>query len=301
MAARMEAYDSDGSDESEAEEQLSKSISNFDDLPTDDSDSDSEDDTGNDDELGSEESDNEESEQADIPLSERVASHALLGRRYHTNSQVDDNGKQQRAERKSKAIELASRRLRDAKHKKSASKKADDDSDNNPEQPISKSKKSKHAPTEMSSKRRDFYNRKTDLNSSGIGVSIGANKYKPRDPRMVSLSGHLDADLFDKRYGFLDEVSISSNDREILAHICIFDNIILEYLHLVYFFCLKPRQVQEKEINSLKQRMNAWKTSGKKGQRLRKKLGMTQGGSMEVRYSLFMHSCLDLLIYWYIT
>ena len=223
MAARMEAYDSDGSDESEAEEQLSKSVSNFDDLPTDDSDSDSEDDTGNDDELGSEESDNEESEEADIPLSERVASHALLGRRYHTNSQVDDNGKQQRAERKSKAIELASRRLRDAKHKKSASKKADDDSDNNSERPISKSKKSKHAPTEMSSKRRDFYNRKTDLNSSGIGVSIGANKYKPRDPRMVSLSGHLDADLFDKRYGFLDEVSISSNDREILAHICIFD------------------------------------------------------------------------------
>lgn len=47
--------------------------------------------------------------------------------------------------------------------------------------------------------------------------------------------------------------------------------------------------------------MNAWKTSGKKGQRLRKKLGMTQGGSMEVRYSLFMHSCLDhtdLLIYY---
>ena len=217
MAARMEAYDSDGSNNSEAEEQLSKPVSNFDDLPTDESESESEDDTDNDDKLGSEESENDESEQADIPLSERVASHALLGRRYQTSSEVDDNGKQQRAQRKSKAIELASRRLRDSKHKKSASKKVDDDSDINPEQPISKSKKSKHAPTEMSSKRRDFYSRKTDLNSSGIGVSIGANKYKPRDPRMVSLSGHLDADLFEKRYGFLDEVSVSSLDKEILA------------------------------------------------------------------------------------
>ena len=219
MAARMEAYDSDGSNNSEAEEQLSKPVSNFDDLPTDESESEGEDDTDNDNKLGSEESENDESEseQADIPLCERVASHALLGRRYQTSSEVDDNGKQQRAQRKSKAIELASRRLRDAKHQKSASKKVDDDSDINPEQPISKSKKSKHAPTEMSSKRRDFYSRKTDLNSSGIGVSIGANKYKPRDPRMVSLSGHLDADLFEKRYGFLDEVSVSSQDREILA------------------------------------------------------------------------------------
>jgi hypothetical protein len=41
--------------------------------------------------------------------------------------------------------------------------------------------------------------------------------------------------------------------------------------------------VQDKEIEGLKQRLNAWKTSGKKGQKLRRKLGMTQGGeSMEV-------------------
>ncbi|KAL7523450.1 hypothetical protein ACHAXR_000187, partial [Thalassiosira sp. AJA248-18] len=94
----------------------------------------------------------------------------------------------------------------------------------------------------MSSKRRDYFARgRPDLNSSGIGVSIGANKYKSRDPRMVSLSGHLDADAFDKRYGFLDDV-------------------------------------QDKEIELLQRRVNAWKKSGKKGQKERKKLGMMGGG-----------------------
>ena len=40
--------------------------------------------------------------------------------------------------------------------------------------------------------------------------------------------------------------------------------------------------MQEQEIDMLKKRVSAWKTTGKKGQRLRKKLGMTQGGSIEV-------------------
>lgn len=209
MAARMEAYDSDGS---EIEEH--KPVSNFDDLPTDDSDSD--DSSDSDEDSNSEQDDNEESsdddngsddDQADVPLSERVASRALQGRRYHTDNQGEDDGKMQMAQRKSRAIELASQRLRDAKKKKMVAQKMKrDGSDDSSTEEQSKRKKSKHAPTEMSSKRRDFYSRKTDLNSSGIGISIGANKYKPRDPRMVSLSGHLDADLFEKRYGFLDEV-----------------------------------------------------------------------------------------------
>ena len=161
--------------------------------------------------------------------------------------------------RKSRAIELASERLREARKKEKGANKgmkqstgdysSDDDDDSSIEQASSannnkdtKKKKSKHAPTEMSSKRRDFFARgRPDLNSSGIGVSIGANKYKSRDPRMISLSGHLDADVFEKRYGFLDEV-------------------------------------QEKEIEQLKKRVAAWKKSGKKGQKERKKLGMTQGG-----------------------
>ena len=256
-------------------------VSNFDDLPTDDSDDESDSDSDdssigdrrraggiNDDEDNSgDDGINPE----DVPLSERVSSRAQIGRRYYTgedqsNEQdkhsfgaFDDSGKKERAVRKSRAIELASERLREARKKEKGANKgmkqstgdysSDDDDDSSIEQASSannnkdtKRKKSKHAPTEMSSKRRDFFARgRPDLNSSGIGVSIGANKYKSRDPRMISLSGHLDADVFEKRYGFLDEV-------------------------------------QEKEIEQLKKRVAAWKKSGKKGQKERKKLGMTQGG-----------------------
>jgi hypothetical protein len=201
MTARMEAYDSEGSSDSDVEEHQSKPLDNFDDLPTDDSESDSESSDADSEQNSEESSDGVE----DVPLCERVASRALQGRRYQTDNQDEHNGKQQRAQRKSRAIELASQRLRDAKSAKISKK---DDGEEAEEH--TKRKKSKHAPTEMSSKRRDFYSRKTDLNSSGIGVSIGANKYKPRDPRMISLSGRLDEDLFEKRYSFLNEVSMLS-------------------------------------------------------------------------------------------
>merc|ERR1711966_567142 len=79
------------------------------------------------------------------------------------------------------------------------------------------------------------------MNSSGLGVSIGANKYKARDPRMNSLSGHLDADLFERRYEFLNEV-------------------------------------QDKEIEKHKRRVKAWAEPGKKGQKQRRKLGLTRDG-----------------------
>jgi hypothetical protein len=212
MTARMEAYDSDGSIDSDVEEHKSKPLNNFDDLPTDDSESDSDDSQSDaDSEQNSEDSsddEDEEADEADVPLSERVASRALQGRRYQTDNQDEDNGKQQRAQRKSRAIELASQRLREAKKSAKTSKKDDSEEQSSSAEEQTKRKKSKHAPTEMSSKRRDFYSRKTDLNSSGIGVSIGANKYKPRDPRIISLSGHLDEDLFEKRYSFLNEVRV---------------------------------------------------------------------------------------------
>lgn len=42
-------------------------------------------------------------------------------------------------------------------------------------------------------------------------------------------------------------------------------------------------QMQDKEIDNLKKRVNAWKTPGKKGTQKRRKLGLTQGGgSLEV-------------------
>ena len=272
-------------DESD-DEKIDAQLSNFDDLPTDDSEDEDESDSDN---SGDSSSINEKRgvvdssasegrssyndvNQEDVPLSERVASRAHVGRRYYTGEDnaanqdgtalgegYDDQGKRRRAERKSRAIELASERLREARWKEKGVKTKHNNNnsmseDSSVEQQVSsnnktddgetatKRKKSKHKPTEMSSKRRDYFARgRPDLNSSGIGVSIGANRYKARDPRMVSLSGHLDADVFEKRYGFLDEI-------------------------------------QEKEIEKLKRRVNAWKKSGKKGQKERRRLGMTQGG-----------------------
>ena len=257
-------------------QQLQEGITNFNDLPTDDSEDDSDSDSSSDgdakqhaksydseEEEGSSDDDEQQQEdEEDVPISERVASKAQLGRRYYTgddnntnadnNNDVpfDDSGKKRRAERKSRAIERLREVLKKDKKKKkqqSSTTSSDDDNSDNVEQATSKQdttttttkkKKSKHAPTEMSSKRRDYFSRgRPDLNSSGIGISIGANKYKPRDPRMTSLSGHYDENIFDKRYSFLEEV-------------------------------------QEKEIKQLKLRINAWKQSGKKGQRLRKRLGI---------------------------
>lgn len=248
VSNRKPLHDVSSDDDDDAQQ-----VTNFDDLPTDDSeeeDSDSDGDESSDDDV---QDDNEE----DLPLAERVARRAQLGRRYDNDEEDEDGGKKRRLERKNRAITLASERLRKARknnnhaNDSSSVPSSSDDDDSSVEEATSsnergdqqqkKRKKSKHAPTEMSSKRRDYFARgRPDLNSSGIGVSVGANKYKPRDPRMVSLSGHLDADVFEKRYGFLDEV-------------------------------------QDKEIEKLKGRVSAWKATGKKGQRARKKLGLTQG------------------------
>jgi ribosomal RNA-processing protein 36 len=248
--------DDDGDDSSDDNEE--HHVSNFDDLPTDDSEmeSDSDDDSDEDDNNESANVHDDDDEE-DLPLAERVAKRAQLGRRYNDSNREDrddDGGKKRLLERKNRAITLASERLRKARKGSNASDSSSvpsssSDDDSSVEEATSnkggqkKKKKSKHAPTEMSSKRRDFFARgRPDLNSSGIGVSVGANKYKPRDPRMVSLSGHLDDDVFEKRYGFLDEV-------------------------------------QEAEIDKLKKRISAWKTTGKKGQKARKKLGLTQGNN----------------------
>lgn len=281
-ASSDEEDDESGPDSDEHDDDYGD-VNDFDDLPTDDSESDDDpsdsdsdnnekqhssrsDDSGED-SRGEDNDDEDVISQDDIPLSERIASKAGLGRRYYTGDDTtlrdnthDAGGKQQKVERKQRAIELASERLREVRkgqrkdHHSNQSSSGDDNDDDdgdssiertpsNKNNPTTKNKKSKHAPTEMSSKRHDYFSRgRPDLNSSGIGISIGANKYKARDPRMISLSGHLDADAFEKRYDFLDEI-------------------------------------QEKEIESLKSRVKAWKTSGKKGQRARRKLGLTSGGN----------------------
>lgn len=327
---RDDGTDESSARNEDSDEYGRRKVTTFDDLPTDDSEdenysnfddssSDADDniteserkkihESGSDDES----SDEEEAANEDLPLGYRVASRAKLGRRYcsddskkrrDNSSYGADVGKQCRAERKSRAIGLAMERLKKVKAGKKISKSRDgelshgDDSkehtskklDSDGKKTDSKPQKSKHAPTEMSSKRRDHFARlkRSDLNSSGIGISIGANKYKPRDPRMVSLSGHLDADTFEKRYAFLDDVSFqlyffrfntkfSPNVSQILAH--------TKFVS----------KVQEKEIEKLKYRIKAWKTTGKKGQRERKKLGLTQGGgSLEVRYFILANQEFD--------
>jgi ribosomal RNA-processing protein 36 len=99
----------------------------------------------------------------------------------------------------------------------------------------SSAKRSKHAPTVASSKRADFYNRQPTI--TGVGVDIGAHKYKARDPRLSNLSGTFDQKHFDRNYAFLNEY-------------------------------------RAQEIQQLKQKIAASKVSGRKGQHLRKKLGV---------------------------
>jgi hypothetical protein len=62
-----------------------------------------------------------------------------------------------------------------------------------------------------------------------------------QDLRTVSLSGQLDANAFNRRYSFLDEI-------------------------------------QEREIETLKHRIGMWKTLGKKGQKEQKKAVHYNGG-----------------------
>jgi len=105
-----------------------------------------------------------------------------------------------------------------------------------------KKKKSKHAPTEASSRRSDYYQRGAPrLNSSGIGVEVGANRYRARDPRIENMSGRYDAEVFERRYAFLDEM-------------------------------------RDAEMDRLHKRIAARKATGRAGQKMRRKLGLTGGG-----------------------
>ena len=112
---------------------------------------------------------------------------------------------------------------------------------------LKKKKKSKHAPTEMSSKRKDFFQRGApNLQNSGL-ASFGTGLYKPRDPRMQSLSGYFDQNLFDQSYGFLEDI-------------------------------------RDKEIGELKTRIDAQKATGRAGQRKRRQLGLeSDAHALEVR------------------
>lgn len=149
---------------------------------------------------------------------------------------------------KERALSIASKRLAQFRDKKRLASSGSDDAAADGEDASDRGrKKSKHRPTEVSSRRSDFFRRGApNINSSGAGVAIGANRYKARDPRLEGMSGHLDAEVFERRYGFLDEM-------------------------------------KDEEISRLKKKIAARKMKGKKGQKARRKLGITTDfdGSME--------------------
>jgi ribosomal RNA-processing protein 36 len=174
---------------------------------------------------GASESDSEAEEEEDLPLHERIRKKEERGLSL-----------QKVRQRKSRALEVASERLAKLKGAKP--------DENDDTQPPSKKKKSKHAPTEVSSKRADYFARGAPkLNESGIGVEIGAHKYKPLDPRTSNLSGHLNDEQFEKNYAFLDEI-------------------------------------RGKEMSQLKKQIAARKVTGKKGKKMRRRLDVT-GGTLE--------------------
>jgi ribosomal RNA-processing protein 36 len=224
--------DSNSSDDSEKEEEdLPPSNNNNDDSDISDVDDD--------------DSDNDE----DLPLHER------LRRQDNDFSRIRKS-----RERKAQALEVASERLATFKQaqKKNNNKKRkamvgdDDDIDTQSNNSKSKNtttnstttkkkKKSKHKPTEVSSKRADFFGRGAPrLNESGVGVDIGAHRYKPQDPRASNLSGHFDEDNFQHNYAFLEEM-------------------------------------RNKEIGQVRKRISAHKATGNKGNRLRRKLQINPG------------------------
>jgi len=137
---------------------------------------------------------------------------------------------------KKEALALAQKRLKKMKRDKESSSSKDDKNEENEEDGErfeEKRKRSKHAPAEVSSKRRS----KLGVNSSGVGVEINANRYQPQDPRMESMSGFLDPNVFEKRYAFLGDMEAD-------------------------------------EIQKLKGRISARSMTGKKGQKRRRKLGL---------------------------
>lgn len=105
-------------------------------------------------------------------------------------------------------------------------------------------KKSKHRPTEVSSKRSDFFKRGAPtLDSSGLGVEITAHLYKPRDPRILGATSKSTAAV-DSNYAFVHEL-------------------------------------RQKEISLLKKKIAVQKLTGKKGQRARRKMNL-QRDSLKV-------------------
>ena len=169
--------------------------------------------------------------QSAVPLEQRLRQSAT------TDEVARQSATQAARQRKKEAKELASKRL-------AALRASKVEQSPPPNQKTKKRKVSKHRPTEASSKRADFYNNRTSLNESGIGVELGAHKYKPNDPRGSNLVGHFNEEQFAHNYSFL-------------------------------------RELQQQEMAQLKKRIAARQATGRKGQKKRRALGITGEGSLE--------------------
>lgn len=241
-SAPSSSSEDDDDDDDSSIEQGKNSNTNFDDLPSEDSCMEDDSDEDGDDYNAPPPPQEEEEQEQDMSLADRIYSKKNDGTRSLAK---------ERADKKTQALALAQKRLSEMKRKRNENNSDSDDSDSdsdsdgddNDDNNDPKKKKSKHAPTIASSSRKAYFQRGApDLNSSGLGVAVGANKYKPRDPRMQSLSGFLDQNVFEKRYEFLE-------------------------------------QVQSDEIDKMKERVKAWKVTGGKGNKLRRKLGMTDAAA----------------------
>ena len=258
---RMTHHEHDDSDSSS----LPSSSSDDD----DDGDSSSDDDNGDSDDGNSvSSSENEEEPADDTDLQSRLQNRKTGDATFGSTSAVSTL-RRKKAGRKEAALSLASERLaafRKEKQRKQQTKssrgaygsdsdESDDDGGKGSKRNMDKSattkankkKKSKHAPTEASSRRTDYYKRGApQLNSSGIGVEVGANRYRSRDPRLENMSGRYDEEVFEKRYAFLDDM-------------------------------------RQEEMAQLAKRIAARRATGKAGQKMRRRLGLTgaDGGSLE--------------------
>ena len=102
--------------------------------------------------------------------------------------------------------------------------------------PKGKKTTSRHAPTEVSSKRQDYYTRDKSLGSSGVNseAALAVHRYKPRDPRiMATAAGNTET----SDYEFLNDM-------------------------------------MTQEIETLERRVAARKMVGSKGRKARKKLNL---------------------------
>jgi len=182
--------------------------------------------SSNDDEHVSSSDDDEDDDNDDelrkLPLAERIKRQQERG--------VDLRA---RRERQQKAKKVAAERLHKVKKQQTSTGESSK---------ATTKKKSRHAPAEVSSKRSDFYKRRFDLNESGIGVEIGKHRFKPVDPRVNNLNGHLDVEHFETNYAFLQDM-------------------------------------RQKEITLLKKRISARKKTGPTGHERRRRLGITTDGS----------------------